>query len=63
MAMMSCARGCPYKWLKTILGIKLKACRCDCSFVLAIPLQTLSKLQTVGSSDHDDVLGSSSAVE
>jgi len=26
--------------LKTIIGIRLKARRCDCSFVVAVPVQT-----------------------
>jgi hypothetical protein len=26
--------------LKTIIGIRLKARRCDCSFVFAVPVQT-----------------------
>lgn len=26
--------------LKTILGVRLKARRCDCSFVFAVPVQT-----------------------
>jgi hypothetical protein len=34
--------------LETIFGIRLKARRCDCSFVLAVPVQTsVGKLQTV----------------
>jgi hypothetical protein len=37
--------------LKTIIGIRLKARRCDCSFVFAVPVQTslgeLEKFVTV----------------
>jgi hypothetical protein len=41
---MSCARVCPYKsvgrYFETNIGIRLQARRCDCSFVLAAPVQT-----------------------
>ncbi len=34
--------------LETIIGIRLKARRCDCSFVVAIPVQTsMGKLKFV----------------
>src|SRR6516225_8828305 len=43
-AMMSCARACPFKSVggsfETILGTSLQARRCDCSFVLVVPMQT-----------------------
>ncbi len=43
LARMRCARVGPYKshgrW-KTIIGIRLRTRRCDCSFVLAAPVQT-----------------------
>jgi hypothetical protein len=33
--------------LKTIIGIRLEARRCDCSFVVAVPVQTsVGKLQS-----------------
>ena len=44
LAGTSCARVYPSKLvrsLKTICGIRLETRRCDCSFVLATPLQTL----------------------
>ena len=37
--------------LKTIIGIRLKARRCDCSFVVAVPVQT-----SVGKFKSVDVL-------
>jgi hypothetical protein len=43
LAMMNCTRVCPSKSLgrlKTIFGTRLQARRCDCSFVLAAPMQT-----------------------
>ena len=44
LAMMSCARVCPSKSVgcsfETILGTRLRTRRCDCSFVLAAPMQT-----------------------
>jgi hypothetical protein len=44
LAMMSCARVCPSKSVgcsfETILGTRLRTRRCDCSFVLAAPVQT-----------------------
>jgi hypothetical protein len=44
LAMMSCARVCPYKSVgcsfETILSTRLRTRRCDCSFVLAAPVQT-----------------------
>ena len=34
--------------LKTIIGIRLKARRCDCSFVFAVPVQTsMGKFKSV----------------
>src|ERR1700679_673115 len=42
--MMSCARVCPSKSVgcsfETILVTRLRTRRCDCSFVLATPVQT-----------------------
>jgi hypothetical protein len=43
LARMSCARVCPSKSVgrcKTIRRIRLETRRCDCSFVLATPMQT-----------------------
>jgi hypothetical protein len=43
LARMSCARVCPFKTrrsLRTIRNSRLRTRRCDCSFVLATPLQT-----------------------
>jgi hypothetical protein len=44
LAMMSCARVCPFKSVgcsfETILVTRLRTRRCDCSFVLAYPVQT-----------------------
>ena len=43
LARMRCARVCPSKSggrLKTIFGIRFWTRRCDCSFVLATPMQT-----------------------
>jgi hypothetical protein len=44
LATMSCARVCPSKSVgcsfETILGTRLRTRRCDCSFVLAAPVQT-----------------------
>jgi hypothetical protein len=44
LARMSCARVCPYKSvgcsLETNFGIRLRTRRCDCSVVLAAPVQT-----------------------
>jgi len=52
LAMMSCARVCPSKSVgcsfETILGTRLRTRRCDCSFVLAAPVQTsVGKFQAV----------------
>ena len=44
LATMSCARVCPSKSVgcsfETILVTRLRTRRCDCSFVLAAPVQT-----------------------
>ena len=44
LARMSCARVCPYKSVgcsfETNFGTRLQARRCDCSVVLAAPMQT-----------------------
>jgi hypothetical protein len=51
LAMMSCARVCPFKTrrsLKTIRNIRLRTRRCDRSFVRYFPKQTpVEKLQSV----------------
>ena len=51
LAMMSCARVCPFKTrrsLKTIRNTRLRTRRCDCSFVVTYPVQTsVEKLQSV----------------
>jgi ferredoxin len=51
LAMMSCARVCPFKTrrsLKTIRNTRLRTRRCDCSFVVTYPMQTsVEKLQAV----------------
>ena len=52
LAMMSCARVYPYKPVgcsfETIVGHRLKTRHCDCSFVLAVSVQTsVGNLQAV----------------
>jgi len=52
LARMSCARVCPYKSVgcsfETNFGIELRTRRCDCSVVLAAPVQTsMRKMKAV----------------